>query len=298
MDEKRRGDSDRITRDYLDSLLLEMRHLDGRKPETDFSLYGERFATPVMTAALSHLNAVHENGMVELARGAARSGAVCFAGMGEDEELSEMIRTGAKTIRIIKPYADNGLVTDRIAFAQECGALAVGMDIDHAFDRRGDYDRVEGFEMRPKSMEEIGEFVRAARVPFVVKGVLSQKDAYMALEAGAGGIVVSHHHGMMDYAVPPLMILPDILKVTGGRIPVFVDCGIVSGADVFKALALGASAVCVGRGLLKPLADQGAEGVSEEINRINDELKGIMARTGCFDLSHMDKTVIRRTQGN
>ena len=95
----------------------------------DFSLYGERFATPVMTAALSHLNAVYENGMVELARGAARSGAVCFAGMGEDEELSEMIRTGAKTIRIIKPYADNGLVTDRIAFAQECGVLAVGMDI-------------------------------------------------------------------------------------------------------------------------------------------------------------------------
>lgn len=298
MDEWRRGDSDRITREYLDSLLLETRHLDAEKPETDFSLYGESFATPVMTAALSHLNGIHENGMVELARGAARAGAVCFAGMGGNGELAEITGTGAKAIKIIKPYADNGLVADRIAFAQECGVLAVGMDIDHAFDRQGAYDRVEGFEMRPKSMEEIREFVHAARVPFVVKGVLSEKDAYKALEAGAGGIVVSHHHGLMDYAIPPLMILPDILRVTAGRIPVFVDCGIVSGADVFKALALGATAVCVGRGLLKPLADQGAEGVAEEINRINDELRGIMARTGCRDLSHMDKTVIRKTLGN
>ena len=117
------------------------------------------------------------------------------------------------------------------------------------------------------------------------------------MEAGAQGIVVSHHHGIMEYACPPLMILPDILKVVDGQIPVFVDCGIVSGMDAFKALALGAAAVSVGRALIQPLADQGAEGICGKLNQMNDELKGIMARTGCYDLQHMDKSVIRQMSG-
>lgn len=297
MDEKGWGDSDRITREYFDSLLLEMRHLDGRKPDTSFSLYGESFSTPVMTAPLSHLDQVHEKGMVELAKGAARAGAVNWAGMGEDDELWEITQTGAKTIKIIKPYADNRLIFDKIEHAAKCGVLAVGMDIDHAFDVYGGYDCVRGYEMKPKSREEIREFVRASSVPFVIKGILSERDAYKSLEAGARGLVISHHHGIMDYAVPPLMILPDILKVTGEEIPVFVDCGITTAADVFKALALGAAAVCVGRVLLKPLEEEGAEGVCREIGRITGKLKGFMAKTGCCDLSHMDKTVIRRKFG-
>lgn len=297
MDERRWGDSDLITREYFDSLLLEMRHLDGREADTGFSLYGERFATPVMTAALSHLDKVHKNGMAELAKGAALAGAVNWAGMGDKEELEAITQTGAKTIKIIKPYADNGLIFERIEHAKSCGVLAVGMDIDHGLDPRGRYDKVLGYDMKPKSMEEIREFVRAAEIPFVIKGILSEKDAYKSLEAGAKGLMVSHHHGIMDYAVPPLMILPDILKVAGGQVPVFVDCGITSGADAFKALALGAFAVCAGRVLLKPLEDGGAEGVQKEICRINDELRGIMAKTGCFDLSHMDRTVIRKKFG-
>lgn len=297
MNEKGWGDSDRITREYFDSLLLEMRHLDGRKPDTSFTLYGENFATPIMTAALSHLDQVCDNGMAELARGAEKAGAVCWAGMGDDEELSKITKTGAKTIRIIKPYADNRLIFHKLEYAQKCGVLAVGMDIDHAFDVYGGYDNVRGYDMKPKSMEEIREFASASSVPFVVKGVLSERDAYKSLEAGAGGIVVSHHHGIMGYAVPPLMVLPDILKVTGGQIPVFVDCGITTGEDAFKALALGASAVCVGRILLKPLEEEGAEGVCREIGMITGKLKGIMAKTGCYDLSHMDKTVIRKKFG-
>ncbi len=294
MDRKEWGDPDRITRDYFDSLLLEMRHLDSREADTGFSLYGERFTAPIMTAALSHLDQVHENGMAELAAGAAMAGVVCWAGMGDDEELSGIVETGAKTIKIIKPYADSKLIFDKIEHAKRCGVLAVGMDIDHAFDARGRCDRVGGYAMKPKSMEEIREYVRAAEIPFVVKGILSEKDAYKSLEAGAKGLVVSHHHGIMEYALPPLMILPDILKVTGGQIPVFADCGIETGADAFKALALGAFAVCVGRVLLPSLKAEGAGGVHKEISRISDELRGIMAKTGCCDLSHMDQRVIRR----
>ncbi len=292
MEKKRQGDSDQITREYFDSLLLEMRHLDGCIPDTTFELYGEKFQTPIMMAALSHLNNIHEDGMVEMAKGAALAEAVNWAGMGEKDELERITATGAKTIKIIKPYADNDLILERIAHAKECGVLAVGMDIDHAFNGKGEYDKVLGYDMAPKSQEEIRRFVESTSLPFVVKGVLSRQDAYKCLQAGVKGIVVSHHHGIMDYAVPPLMILPEIVKVVSGQIPIFVDCGIMSGMDVFKALALGASAVSAGRVIMPPLKEKGAQGVKELVCQMSEELKGVMARTGCPDLQHIDPSVI------
>ena len=110
--------------------------------------------------------------------------------------------------------------------------------------------------MHTKTASQLKEYVAASKCPFIVKGVLSAQDAEKCVEAGVSGIVVSHHHGIMPYAVPPLMILPEIVKVTKHRIPVFVDCGIESGADVFKALALGADAVCVGRHVQRRLCLQ------------------------------------------
>ena len=288
----RPGDSNQITREYFDSLLVEMRHLDGALPETGLELFGEQFRTPVMTAALSHLGNVRENGMVQMADGARLAGAVSWAGMGDEKELEDITTTGARTIKIIKPYVDNDYILQRIAHAEKCGVMAVGMDIDHAFSGKGKYDVVLGMEMRPKSLEEMKEFVKATKLPFVVKGVLSVKDAEKCLEAGVKGIVVSHHHGIIDYAVPPLMILPEIVRVVQKQIPVFVDCGIESGSDVFKALALGADAVCVGRALMGPLQVNGAEGVQEKIASLTEELAGIMARTGASDLSQIDPSVI------
>lgn len=286
------GNSDQITRDYFDSLLVEMRHLDGQKPDTTLELYGEKFKTPIMMAALSHLNNIWDDGMVEMAKGAGLAGAVNWAGMGDKEELERITATGVKTIKIIKPYADNELIMERIAHAKECGVLAVGMDIDHAFNGKGEYDKVLDFDMAPKSHEEIRRFAEAADLPFVVKGVLSTRDAYKCLQAGVKGIVVSHHHGIMDYAVPPLRILPEIVKVVNGQIPVFVDCGIVSGMDAFKALALGATAVSAGRVIMQPLGRSGAQGVKGQIEQMNEELKGVMARTGSRDLKHIDSSVI------
>lgn len=288
----RLGDSNQITREYFDSLLVEMRHLDGALPETGLELFGEQFSTPVMTAALSHLGNVCENGMVQMAEGARLAGAVSWAGMGDEKELEDITATGARTIKIIKPYVDNDYILKRIAHAEKCGVMAVGMDIDHAFSGKGKYDVVLGMEMRPKSLEEMKEFVKATKLPFVVKGVLSVKDAEKCLEAGVKGIVVSHHHGIIDYAVPPLMILPEIVRVVQKQIPVFVDCGIESGSDVFKALALGADAVCVGRALMGSLQVNGAEGVQEKIASLTEELAGIMARTGASDLSQIDPSVI------
>ena len=292
MEQNLTGSSDKATREYLDSLFVEMRHLDARKPDTSFHLYGERFDTPVMIAASSHATNLTDGEMVKIAKGAKMAGAVNFAGMGDKEELEDIIQTGARTIKIIKPYADNNMISDRIAHAEKCGAFAVGIDIEHVFNSSGEHDTVMGYEMCPKTLEEMKEFVNMTSLPFIVKGVLSVRDAYKCLKAGVKGIVVSHHHGIMEGIVSPLKVLPSIVKVIGGEIPVFLDCEMLSGMDVFKALSLGADGVCVDRVIMEPFREKGAEGVKDAILKITDELRGVMAGTGCYDLSHMDSSVI------
>ena len=287
------SNSDKITRDYFDSLLIETRYLDAVLPTTEMTLFGETFRTPIMTAALSHLHNSAQNGMKIYAQAAAQSGAVHWIGMGSDEELEEIVATGARTIKIIKPHADNREVLRKIEHAVKTGCIAVGMDIDHAFNSEGGYDNVFGLPMKAKSTEELAEFVQAAGVPFIAKGVLSPHDAEKCLKAGCAGIVVSHHHGMIQYAVPPLMVLQDIISVTDDSIPVFVDCGIESGMDAYKCLALGAKAVSVGRHLM-PLLKNGADAIAQRINDMTAELAGVMARTGVSALDKMDATIIHR----
>ena len=118
------------------------------------------------------------------------------------------------------------------------------------------------------------------------------RDAEKCAEAGAKGIVVSHHHGIIDYAVPPLMILPDIVEAVGDEMPVFLDCGIANASDVFKALALGATAVCVGRGILDSVRQGGADGAADWLRQTTQALAGIMARTGSPDIRGIDPEVL------
>ena len=287
-----RQDSNQITREYFDSLLIEMRHIDSEIPDTTIRLFGQEFSMPIATAALSHLNGTTENGMAKMAEGAKLADALCFSGMGEKEEIEAMCATGAKVIKIVKPHADNATVFAKIREAEEAGAFGVGMDIDHAFSWDGKYDNVVGLPMRPKSLEEMRSFVESTKLPFIVKGVLSVQDAVKCLEIGAAGIIVSHHHGIMSSAVPPLMVLPKIKEVIGDRIPIFVDCCIESGMDAFKALALGADAVCVGRAIMPPLKDHGAEGVRDKLVMMNRELMAVMERTAFRKLSKIDSSVI------
>lgn len=285
--------SDKITRQYFDSLLLEARYLDSAIPSTNFSLFGKEFSTPIMTAALSHLHNTAENGMIVYAKAAKLSDAVHWVGMGEDSELEEIVKTGAASIKIVKPHADNKEVFRKIEHAEKSGCFAVGMDIDHSFAGDGNFDNVLGLPMAAKSFDELKDFVQSTKLPFIVKGVLSVQDAEKCAKAGVKGIQVSHHHGIMPAAVPPLMILQDIRKALGSDFPIFIDCGIESGLDVYKCLALGATAASVGRHLM-PLLKKGQDVVSKRINDMTAELKGIMAKTGVQNLSQMDSSVIHK----
>ena len=289
--------SKEITRAYFDSLLLEMRLMDSGVPNTELELYGRRFATPIMTAALSHLGTFHPdmpNGMIQYAEGASKANAVHWIGMGSDEEFEAVVATGAATIRIIKPYADEEKIYEQIRCAERAGALAVGMDIDHMFDLKGNQDICVGETMGIKSSADLRKYVESIKLPFIIKGVLSVHDAIKCAEIGVKGIVVSHHGGRLNYAVPPLYVLPDIVKAVGDQMPIFVDCGICSGMDAYKALALGATAVSVGGHLIPYISKGGADAVTSRIQEMTDELKGAMAYTGIKTMKDFDATVIHR----
>lgn len=281
----RPSDANVITRNYLDSILIEERLIDAGEASLDTTIFGKTFQTPIMMPAFSHLKAFIKdrgNAMTEYAAAAKKLGMLNWVGMCENEEFGAILDIGVPTVRMIKPYADRNKVLDQIAYAEEHGAFAVGMDIDHIFGANGCYDVVEGEAMARQTMDDIRAYAAATKLPFIVKGILSAVDAKKCVDCGVRGLVVSHHHGRMPFAVPPLMVLPEIRKALGSgtNVEIFVDCGIDSGADAFKAIAMGADAAAVGRVLLPPLMKNGAEGIEEYVGKMNDELKMLMGFTG------------------
>ena len=139
------GNSNTISREYLDSLLIETRYMNSTLPNTEFELYGEKFASPIMTAALSHLDHFGAPGMaMGVAQGAKDADCVLWYGMSEEEEIERLASTGAKMIEIIKPYGDRDIILRKMEHAQKLGLLAVGIDIDHPFNDDGTWDPCEG----------------------------------------------------------------------------------------------------------------------------------------------------------
>ena len=285
-----KGDSVQIARMYMDSLLVESRIVGAEKPDTAFRFLGETFSMPIMTAALSHLD------LVSMAEGAKQAGACVSIGMGGNEEFGAVLSTGAKVMKIIKPYADEREILSRIAFAEENGALAVGMDVEHAVNVDDAEDSVVvGLQMKQPTLAELEKYIRSTRLPFFIKGALSAQDAVRCRDLGAAGVILSHHNGLMRWAVPPVMILPEIRREVGRDLILIADGGIESGFDAFKALARGADAVTMGKALMGPLKDRGAEGVKETLQKAAGQLQAMMIRTGTKDLKHMDPSVIRET---
>ena len=290
------GNSNRISREYLDSLLIETRYMDSREPDIGYELYGAKVSSPIMTAALSHLDRFMFPGAADaLAKGAKDAGAILWYGMAEETEIERLAAFGAPMIEIIKPYADRDKIFRKIAHAEKLGLLAVGIDIDHPFAGDGSPDVVNGELMAPLRTAELEEIVRCTSLPVIIKGVLSCRDAELCLGAGAKGLLLSHHNNRIEYAVPPLAILPEIAELVQGGVPLFVDCEIRTGMDAFKALALGASGVCIGRPLMTAIKEDVENGVRDYLLRADAELKKDMAFTGCTSLARMDPSVIRRT---
>jgi lactate 2-monooxygenase len=131
------------------------------------------------------------------------------------------------------------------------------------------------------------------RLPLLLKGVLHPDDARRALDAGVDGIVVSNHGGrQVDGAVASLDAMPGVVEAVGGRVPVLLDSGIRGGADIFKALALGARAVLIGRPYCYGLAIAGAEGVLEVIRNMRADFDLTMGLAGCASVDAIGREAL------
>jgi 4-hydroxymandelate oxidase len=140
----------------------------------------------------------------------------------------------------------------------------------------------------------IDDMRKMVKGPLVIKGILDPGDARLAIEHGADAIIVSNHGGRsMDYGPSTLEVLPEIVAAVNGRIPVIFDSGIRRGADIFKALALGANAVMLGRTTRWGLAAFGAAGAQRLIEILQQELVQTAAAAGCARLSDINKTTVK-----
>ena len=284
-----KADSIQINRRYLDSLVIEGRVIGTVHPDSRVTVLGKTFETPIVPGALSHL----KDGMAGYAEGAKRAGALCSIGMGSVEEMEAVYAAYPEVIKVIKPYADKEEIFSRIRAAERLGAFGVGMDVEHAINQDDDADSlVAGFQMKLPTLDDLKEYVGATNLPFFIKGGLSVQDALRCQEIGCAGMILSHHNGLMRWAVPPAMMLPEIRRAVGPDFILMADGGIADGYDAFKALALGADLVCVGKPLMEPYAQKGSQGVADVIQQMTGELKGIMARTGSRDVKHIDPEVI------
>lgn len=132
-------------------------------------------------------------------------------------------------------------------------------------------------------------------LPILVKGILHPDDARLAVEHGVDGIIVSNHGGrQMDGAISTLEALPAIAKVVAGKIPVLLDSGVRTGADVVKAIALGANAVLIGRPFLFGLAVAGEKGVASVLDTLINELDVAMALSGSNSVADLNESILAR----
>ena len=225
----------------------------------------------------------------------ADAGIAAFTGDGTNPAVMEGATRAIKQkdgngIPTVKPWDINTL-KEKLAMIKDAGSFAVAMDIDAA-----------GLpflkNLTPpagsKTVEELREIVKEAEVPFIIKGIMTVKGALKAKEAGAAAIVVSNHGGrVLDQCPATAEVLAEIADAVGNDMKILVDGGIRSGVDIFKALALGADAVLIGRPFVTAVYGGGAEGVAAYTAKLAAELEDTMAMCGAHSLSEISRDMVR-----
>ncbi|KAF9666730.1 hypothetical protein SADUNF_Sadunf16G0259100 [Salix dunnii] len=146
---------------------------------------------------------------------------------------------------------------------------------------------------RTLSWKDVEWLQTITKLPILVKGVLTAEDARLSIQSGAAGIIVSNHGArQLDYSPSTIMALEEVVKAARGRVPVFLDGGVRRGTDVFKALALGASGIFIGRPVVFALASEGEAGVRKVLQILREEFELAMALSGCRSLKEITRAHI------
>jgi len=267
--------------------------IDSVEADTRLELFGQRLGTPVTSGAMSGMTNLAKDPLRKIAHGLAEAGSLMWVGICPNHELQSVIQEDVPVVKISKPYSDTEKIIEKISFAEDIGAVAVGIDIDFFYGGKTGNRVIMPEPMGPKTLDELKDIISTVRIPFVVKGVLGIDDALKAREAGAKAIVVSNHGAVvLDHAAHPLQILREVTQSLEGELDIFADSGFRRGTDVLKGLALGAKGVLMGTSALIGLAADGGDGVRDMFLAITDELRRAMSITGCADLNAITEDIL------
>jgi isopentenyl diphosphate isomerase/L-lactate dehydrogenase-like FMN-dependent dehydrogenase len=287
--------------DALDSYKLNMRVVhDVNDPNLAAEFFGKSmrlpvFAAPVAGTSFNMGGKLSEREYISaVISGCKAAGIYPMVGDGAVDTLFtdnlEIVREfGGWGIGIIKPW-EIEIVREKLKLAKMAGTAAVGMDIDAAGLTTLS---LLGKPVGPKSFLQLKEIVESTDLPFILKGIMTVKDAEIAVETGASAIVVSNHGGrVLDHTPGVAEILPEIADRVKGRITILADGGVRTGVDILKMLALGADAVLIGRPFVIAAFGGGSEGVRLYVDKLYNELRTAMILTGSADVKSIDNSVI------
>lgn len=283
------------------SICVNMDTICESKPiDTSATLFGQTLSLPVFAGPLGGLPVHYGDKYDDLAYNnvlvpaCKQAGILACTGDCLDPSVMEataqaLLNHDGMGIPTIKPW-DMATVAKKLAMVNAANPVAIAMDIDAAgLPFLKNQDPPAG----SKTVEELKEIVHLAQKPFILKGIMTVKGALKALESGASGIVVSNHGGrVLDNCPPTAQVLPAIVEAVGGQMTILVDGGIRTGMDVFKALALGADGVLIGRPFINMIYGNGQEGVAVYVQTLQAELADTMAMCGAHCLKEITKDMI------
>jgi 4-hydroxymandelate oxidase len=287
---------------------------DVSRLDTRIRLLGRERPHPIVLAPTSNHTLVHPDGEIATVRGAGAAAATMVVSTFADKPLEEIARAATQPLwHATYIMKDRGRTRELLERAQAAGCEAICIPIDSpvvgARDRehrtyRFPRDPISfltypaNYWRYPTTWKDI-EWARSqTKLPLVLKGIVDPEDADRGIRAGAAAIYVSNHGGRnLDTLPATLEVLPEVADKVAGRVPILVDGGVRRGTDVLKALALGATAVAIGRPYLYGLAVLGADGVSGVVNVLRNELEMAMALTGRPTIANIDRSLIRGIRG-
>ena len=300
-----KGVGDNAVRNYQkwQEIRVNMDTIHENKPiDTSVELFGRTFKYPFFAGPVGAMTLHYGEKYDDLAYNnllvdaCAKGGIAAFTGDGTNAKVMEGATAAIKAagglgIPTVKPW-NLETIREKMELVKASGSFAVAMDIDGA-----------GLpflkNLTPpagsKTVDELREVAEMAGVPFIIKGIMTRRGALKAKDAGAAAIVVSNHGGrVLDQCPATAEVLEDIVEAVGGRMKILVDGGLRSGVDVFKALAMGADGVLLGRPFVTAVYGGAAEGVQCYIDKIGGELEDTMRMCGANTISDISRDMIFR----
>lgn len=269
-------------------------------PTTDFTMFGHTFGLPIFTAPIGALPMHYSDAYDDFAYNdiliptAVECGGMSFTGDGVDPEIMKravaaMNKVGGVGVPTIKPWNVEAVMA-KLDILNENNIFAAAMDIDGA---GLPFLKAMNPNAGSKTVEELREIISYAKMPFIIKGIMTPRAAEKAVEAGAAGIVVSNHGGrVLGQTRATADVLPDIARAVKGKCVILVDGGIRSGVDVFKAIALGADAVLIGRPFVPAVYGGEAEGAKLLFDKYKAELIDTMTMCGAHSLAEISPAMV------